>query len=149
MSRTLQVVGSDGSFTVRLDGTIVDRSEAGPEYDRITGFDLTHTSMPYSPLEFGEVDICYIGNHTLDGYEPPATFEREGPDGWESYAPRRVRYVTFQAESISYVECAVQVPLDATEEELQEIEEGLDGGDYYETGTDWETSSMWIDSADK
>lgn len=92
-SRMLKVVGSDGEFIVDYTGRIVNRLNAGADYDAIIGFDLTHTSVPYDLFEIGEVDICYIGNITETGYEDPATFEREGTGGiWETHGPRRVPY---------------------------------------------------------
>ena len=54
------------------------------------------------------------------------------------------RTVTFRAENISLVEVSVEVPIDADDEELAEIRDGLDGSAYVEYDADWE-DAPWID----
>lgn len=151
-TRTLNVTGSCGFMVVTYDGVIVDRSGAGQEYATIKSFDLTHTSVPYDFFELGDVDICYIGMHTVDGYEDPATFEREGTGGaWESYEPRRIelpamkttRTITITADSSVMLRHTFEVPADATDDEIHALCEDVDGGCFEEVPNSGDWSQTW------
>ena len=51
---------------------------------------------------------------------------------------------TFYAEAISYVKITVDVPDNATEEDLFAIGEALDGDAYEEYGTDWARGAVEV-----
>lgn len=151
-SRTIDVVGGAGRLTVTYAGVIVSRDYTDKEYDAIESFDLNHTSIPYDFFALGEVDICYVGTHTLNGYEPPATFEREGDGGeWESHPPRHVvtpaapetKRVTLWAQCITDCRVTIEVPADATETAILDYARELDGGEFEAVeGGEWVHPSM-------
>lgn len=146
---TINVTGGNGHFVVEYDGTIVERCYTGTEYDGIESFVLTHTSIPYDFFALGDVDICYVGAMENGKYDPPATFEREGDGGeWEVHEPRTIdlpatRKITIFAESSVALKYEFEVHGDTTDEDIQQIADDVDGGDFIEEPNSGDWSQRW------